>query len=132
MIQKNSPPQLPLLSLSLTAFLFWKILPPRQKQYQSFKPPKKKLKSIIETFTPEISSDKVANDAESNELIRAKKALESQMANVREQERRLQEKVALAEKLADARVAALQKQLVEAEAGKLKARNIDMQAQLDH
>jgi hypothetical protein len=62
--------------------------------------------------------------------MKTKEALERQIANAEEQERKVQERLANAEKNSNDKIAALEKQLAEAEAAKLRTRNDDMQAQM--
>ncbi|GMH61695.1 hypothetical protein TrRE_jg1765, partial [Triparma retinervis] len=88
-----------------------------------------KRKSIVTSTKDDEATVAVTKNAK-NELMKTKEALERQIANAEEQERKLQQRLANAEKNSNDKIAALERKLAEAEAAKLKYRNDDMQAQM--
>ncbi|GMH67792.1 hypothetical protein TrRE_jg4305, partial [Triparma retinervis] len=86
-------------------------------------------KSIV-TSTKDDEATTAATKSAKDELMKTKEALERQIANAEEQERKVQERLAYAEKNSNDKIAALEKQLAEADAAKLRTRNDDMKAQM--
>jgi hypothetical protein len=98
----------------------------------------KRRKSIAPTPTSEHSADVDEDAGVSEELLKAKEALERNLANAKEKARLLEEKIAQTTNEKDARtnekdalIMELERKLAEAEAAKNKSREDAMQAQLN-
>jgi len=94
----------------------------------------KKRQSIARTPTSEHPTDADEDAAVNEELLKAKEALERNLANAKEKARLLEEKIALSEKTSNennTEVAALTRKFAEAEAAKLKSREEVMEAKMN-
>ncbi|GMI44480.1 hypothetical protein TrCOL_g4359 [Triparma columacea] len=91
----------------------------------------KRRQSIAPTPTSEHPADADEDAGVSEELVKAKEALERNLANAKEKARLLEEKIAQTANEKDARIVELERKLAAAEAAKHKSREDIMQAQLN-